>query len=72
MSRPQRLARYDTEEAARFILQMEDDSHVETAEDPNYSESEDDGESDHVEADNDHRVLMTLQIVLQILLLILL
>ena len=53
MSRPQRLARYNAEEAARFILQMEDDSDVETAEDPNYSASEDDGESDHVETGNE-------------------
>ena len=52
-SRPQRLALCNAEEAARFILQMEDDSDVETAEDPNYSAIEDDGESDHAETDNE-------------------
>ena len=53
MSRPQRLARYNAEESARFILQMEDNSDVETTEDLNYSASEDDRESDHVETDNE-------------------
>ena len=52
ISRPQRLASYNAEEAARFILQLEDHSDVETAEDPNYSAREGNGESDHVETDN--------------------
>ena len=58
MSRPQRLARYNAEEAARFILQMEDHSDVDTAGDQNYSAGEDYSKSDHVETDNE--TLMTL------------
>lgn len=43
---------YNVEQAARLILQTEGDSDVETARDPNYFASEEDGESDDVETDD--------------------
>ena len=43
---------YNVEQAARLILQAEGDSDVETARDPNYFASEEDGEIDHAETDD--------------------
>ena len=52
MSRLQRLEHYNAEEVARFFCKWKTILML-TAEDPNYSASEDDGESDHVETDNE-------------------
>ena len=52
MSRLQKLAHYNAEEVARFFCKWKTILML-TAEDPNYSASEDDGESDHVETDNE-------------------
>lgn len=52
MSRLQRLAHYNAEEVARFFCKWKTILML-TAENPNYSASEDDGESDHVETDNE-------------------
>lgn len=53
MLRLRRLERCNAQEAVRFILQTEDNSDVETAQDPSYFATDDDGESDHVEIDNE-------------------
>lgn len=53
MLRPRRLERYNAQEAVRFILQTEDNSDVETSQDPSYFATDDDGESDHAEIDNE-------------------
>ena len=48
MTRPRREYRYNAQEAVRMIMEMEDSSDVEDVEG---SESEDDGEIDHLETD---------------------